>query len=266
MTRVGGRRVLLLPAHTYARRRLSKRAGPRSKGVDRWSDRAGRPRTSISTGRAWPGSTTTTSAARTTSPPTGRSPSRCCKVDARTCAADAQATARSCAGPCATCAAQGVQQFLDLGSGIPTVGQRARDRSVRPAAGWSTSTTTRWRSRTAGPSSPTCRAPPWSPPTCASPPTCCHAAGARAARLHPAGRVPARRGAALRARRGATRPTSWPASGRRRARQLLVLSHAGLDRPLTAAEERGLGDRTAASPTPLILRTPRGGREAARAT
>ena len=67
----------------------------------------------------------------------------------------------------------GIRQFLDIGSGLPTTSERARDRAGgRPVlAGWSTSTTTRWCSRTPGRCSPPRRrgAPPTSRPTCASP-------------------------------------------------------------------------------------------------
>lgn len=52
-------------------------------------------------------------------------------------------------------AGEGIDQFLDIGSGIPTFGNvhEVAGRS-RPAPAWCTWTTTRWRSRTARPSWP----------------------------------------------------------------------------------------------------------------
>ena len=110
----------------------------------------------------------------------------------------------------------GIRQFLDIGTGLPTmnnvheVAQRVRR---RPAS--STSTTTRWCSRTRGPCSPPSprAAPPTSRPTCATRSDPVRARHARGARLRPAGRADARRDPALRpgrvrARRGSSPPCS----------------------------------------------------------
>lgn len=48
-------------------------------------------------------------------------------------------------------AEQGVRQFLDIGAGLPTQGTvHEVVQTVAPTLGWSTSTTTRWPSRTPG--------------------------------------------------------------------------------------------------------------------
>ena len=86
-----------------------------------WKGLSGHPLASISTGPQRPGSTTSTSAASTTSPPTGRwvaRPSRCGPSCPRSCGP----TGASCAGRSSSSSTPGCGQFLDLGSGIPTVG------------------------------------------------------------------------------------------------------------------------------------------------
>ena len=136
----------------------------------------------------------------------------------RPCAADQQATARSCAGPCAMLAAQGISQFLDLGSGIPTFGNvHEVAQAATPAPGSSTSTTTRWRSRTARRSWPDVpgtarrRRRPAQAPAESSP----RPQVRRLIDLDPAGRAAARRRAALRAGRGRPVRTSWPSCATR---------------------------------------------------
>jgi hypothetical protein len=83
--------------------------------------RSGRRTPSTSRRRPLPECATTTSAARITPPPTGRSATRSVKAfpDSRElCQANRAFLHRA---PAALCE-EGVDQFLDLGSGIPTVG------------------------------------------------------------------------------------------------------------------------------------------------
>ena len=101
------------------RRRISVIDGERRPGP--WSGRAGPSRESIWNARAWLGSTTTSWAARTTSPSIGSWP-RPSPASPRRSATPCGPTGRSCAGPCDSWLAAGVTQFLDIGSGIPTVG------------------------------------------------------------------------------------------------------------------------------------------------
>src|SRR4051794_19507784 len=66
-------------------------------------------------------------------------------------------------------AEQGITQFLDIGSGIPTVGNvHEAAQQAHPQARVVMSTTTRWRWPTAAPSSPARSALRSSTPTCAS--------------------------------------------------------------------------------------------------
>ena len=89
-------------------------------------------RGSIRRCRAPPAATTTGSAARTTSPPTGspatRSPPRSRPI--RTAARGEPA--RSCAAPCGYLAGEaGIRQFLDIGTGLPDRRQHPRGRAGR---------------------------------------------------------------------------------------------------------------------------------------
>ena len=69
-------------------------------------------------------------------------------------------------------AAQGIRQFLDIGSGIPTVGNVHEVARPRPRTrGSSTSTPTPWRSHTPGRSSSVTRRPGSCRPTAAT--RCC---------------------------------------------------------------------------------------------
>ena len=73
-------------------------------------------------GRTRPGCTTTCSAARTTTPPTGRPPRQRSR-STRTGLSPRGRTGRSSAAPSATSPGEaGIRQFLDIGTGIPTAG------------------------------------------------------------------------------------------------------------------------------------------------
>ena len=192
--------------------------------VSAWSGRTGHPRRSTWSGRVRPGSTTTGSAARTTSPSTGRW--RTGRGDHARAATHRQPPGVPAPGG-ALAADAGVRQFLDLGSGIPTRRQRARDRPGRPTrrARASTSTSTRSRSRTAGPAgrqpgAHVLQADVRDPRPCSTRPS------ARPARLRRADRGADGRAAALRGRRptipGHARPATaaWrPAATWRLARR-----------------------------------------------
>ena len=108
---------------TFARPdRLKVTRGPGSdpEGTRRDGRGDGYRRASTPAGRTRPGSTTTGSAARTTSPPTGRRPSRRCRPT-RSWRRRCRPTARSWPGRCGTWPARpGIRQFLDIGTGIPT--------------------------------------------------------------------------------------------------------------------------------------------------
>ena len=192
-------------------------------GVKGCSGRTGHPTTSTSSAPASPACTTTISAARTTSPPTGQRPGDG-RGGARRAADGPGQPGVPAPGRASSWPTPGIRQFLDIGSGIPTVGnvheiaQRAAPgrpgglRRRRPGRGGAQPGDPRRQRPGRRRSRRTCAARRRSSPT----PTCA------AARLRPAGGRDGRGGAALRpgrrpsaellrtlARRAGARAATW---------------------------------------------------------
>ena len=162
-------------------------------------------------------------------------------------------TGRSCAGRCATCVAQGIDQFLDLGSGIPTVGNvHEVAQAVNPAArvvyvDLDPVAVAHSRAILAGDD----RRGGRRRPTCATPDEVLANPQVRgAARPDPAGRGAAGRGAALRRPTSRRRPSSsagYAAAAGRAATSRI--SHASL--ATGRSPRRGAGrDRSTADRQP----------------